>query len=106
MVCTWKKSTVGEVLSLLLCYTVPGTEDRFKAKAPWHKTVREAMGKCVAHTRASGIEADNQCERPCVRKGRSRWKGKQRFWSTRSGSPNAPGGMKANFGAPISSRAG
>src|SRR2546425_8980593 len=33
MVCTWKKSTIGEVLSLLLCYTVPGTEDRFKAKA-------------------------------------------------------------------------
>ena len=38
-------------LSVLHC---PGTEDRFKAKAPWHETVREVMDKRVAHTCAFG----------------------------------------------------
>ncbi len=37
MFCTCKKSKIGEVLPLLLCYTVPWTEDQLKAKAPWHE---------------------------------------------------------------------
>jgi hypothetical protein len=39
MFCTCKKSMIGEVLPLLLCYTVPCTEDQLRAKAPWHENV-------------------------------------------------------------------
>ena len=33
---------MGEVLPLLLCYTVPCAEDQLKAKAPWHENVIQA----------------------------------------------------------------
>ncbi len=42
MFCTCKKSKIGEVLPLLLCYTVPCAEDQLKAKAPWHENVIQA----------------------------------------------------------------
>src|SRR6266446_695895 len=42
MFCMCKKSKIGEVLPLLLCYTVPWTEDQLKAKAPWHENVIQA----------------------------------------------------------------
>jgi hypothetical protein len=42
MVCTCKKSKIGEVLPLLLCYTVPCAEDQLKVKAPWHENVIQA----------------------------------------------------------------
>ena len=42
MFCTRKKSKIGEVLPLLLCYTVPCAEDQLKAKAPWHENVIQA----------------------------------------------------------------
>ena len=49
MFCTCKKSKIGEVLPLLLCYTVPCTEDQLKAKAPWHENVIEAKVFVVDH---------------------------------------------------------
>ena len=42
MFCTCKKSKIGEVLPLLLCYTIPCIEDQLKAKAPWHENVIQA----------------------------------------------------------------
>src|SRR5258708_18571193 len=51
MFCTCKKSKIGEVLPLLLCYTVPCTEDQLKAKAPWHENVIQAKVFVAYHNK-------------------------------------------------------